>query len=706
MAVVSGKGLPMLWRIVILTFVLPSEGSHAGTQIPQSLRGIYPPRVKGLLNGDHPFIVNRKLAIVLGKSLFWDTNAGSDGIACGSCHFHAGAEGRTRNQINPGQYHPNAPEGQTFDLTASGHASGPDYTVGTSDFPFFRLQDPADKHSAIRYMTDDVMGSAGVFKQDFLGLPAGGKSFHDDCRATGDSPFHSKGMNFRQTTDRNTPTVINAAFNHRNFWDGRANNIFNGESPWGLRDPNAGIWVEAAEGLSKRRLALPNSALASQAVSPIINSVEMSCSGRRLTDVARKLLGRRALASQEVHFEDGVLGRYVDASGRGLRLDYAALIRRSFAPRYWQSKKTTPDEGLSQMEANFPLFFGLAIQLYESTLVSDQSPYDTPKGPDGLPTGLDEAQKRGLRLFLSSQCVNCHGGPTFTFAAVPEIYARRNPNGPLLVNRMVINGAVPGEPLDVKKGVTYALFDQGYANTSVTPADRDPGQAGRDPFGNPFSFTEQYVNALLGGAANLVDPFKVYPCDFQTPFTTDYSAPELKPDPNAKPVRKCRGGREQAKLPDSAVFAREQREPGMGRAFYSVDGAFKIPTLRNVELTGPYMHNGGMQSLEEVLEFYSRGGNVYNTAHFAVLVFRQDFTEQQRADIVGFLKSLTDERVRWERAPFDHPGLSVPEGAIDGDPGSDHGLARDRYLDIPAVGRHGRSAVQGPLRSFADLLSP
>ncbi len=40
--------------------------------------------------------------------------------------------------------------------------------------------------------------------------------------------------------------------------------------------------------------------------------------------------------------------------------------------------------------------------------------------------------------------------------------------------------------------------------------------------------------------------------------------------------------------------------------------AFKIPSLRNIELTGPYMHNGSMASLEQVMEFYSRHGNFKN----------------------------------------------------------------------------------------------
>ena len=48
------------------------------------------------------FVADKKAAIVLGKALFWDQQAGSDGLACASCHFHAGADSRIKNQIDPG----------------------------------------------------------------------------------------------------------------------------------------------------------------------------------------------------------------------------------------------------------------------------------------------------------------------------------------------------------------------------------------------------------------------------------------------------------------------------------------------------------------------------------------------------------------------------------------------------------------------------
>src|SRR6185436_19956748 len=49
------------------------------------------------------YVRNRKVAIALGKAFFWDMQVGSDGVqACASCHFRAGADPRSINQLNPG----------------------------------------------------------------------------------------------------------------------------------------------------------------------------------------------------------------------------------------------------------------------------------------------------------------------------------------------------------------------------------------------------------------------------------------------------------------------------------------------------------------------------------------------------------------------------------------------------------------------------
>ncbi len=73
-------------------------------------------------------------------------------------------------------------------------------------------------------------------------------------------------------------------------------------------------------------------------------------------------------------------------------------------------------------------------------------------------------------------------------------------------------------------------------------------------------------------------------------------------------------------------------------------GAFKVPTLRNIALTAPYMHNGSLATLEEVVDFYAKGGGrAFGNERVDVFVNGFELTAQERADLVAFLYALTDE---------------------------------------------------------------
>ena len=85
---------------------------------------------------------------------------------------------------------------------------------------------------------------------------------------------------------------------------------------------------------------------------------------------------------------------------------------------------------------------------------------------------------------------------------------------------------------------------------------------------------------------------------------------------------------------------------------------FRTPSLRNVELRAPYMHNGRFATLEEVVEFYNRGGDVAAANLERNRVRPRNLSTQQKADLVAFMKRpLTDPRVASESAPFDRPML-------------------------------------------------
>jgi hypothetical protein len=109
------------------------------------------------------------------------------------------------------------------------------------------------------------------------------------------------------------------------------------------------------------------------------------------------------------------------------------------------------------------------------------------------------------------------------------------------------------------------------------------------------------------------------------------------------------------------------------------------------------MHNGSMKNLEEVIAFYDRGGNLDNREHFGTFVFEQIFTREDKNDLLAFLLTLTDQRVLWEKAPFDHPALAVPHG-------SKLNNSAEQWINVPAVGRSGRTSAQGALKPFTSFL--
>ena len=74
-------------------------------------------------------------------------------------------------------------------------------------------------------------------------------------------------------------------------------------------------------------------------------------------------------------------------------------------------------------------------------------------------------------------------------------------------------------------------------------------------------------------------------------------------------------------------------------------GKFRAPTLRNIALTAPYMHDGSMTSLEEVIDFYARGGNKADETNPHRSPFIKGFviSDKEKEALVAFLQSLTDD---------------------------------------------------------------
>jgi cytochrome c peroxidase len=628
-----------------------------------------------------PTAAARQAAIALGKALFWDMQLGSDGVtACATCHFHAGADSRTVNQVSPGL----KGDDTTFQVL------GPNGALTPAKFPFHTYQDPDDRFSPILRDANDVVSSQGVHLTDFVSV-ALKKSAADQSLIVFDPVFNVGGVNTRRVEPRNAPSVINAVLNFANFWDGRANNVFNGSNPFGDADPEAGVYVDVGGGvLQKQTVRLPMSSLASQAVGPPGSDFEMSARGRTFSDIGRKFsatVGRKAktlvpLAKQNVDPRDGVLAPYsiskVGPGGkvslsRGLNTSYPALIKAAFQDKYWNSPRTVTLDGeaFSQLEANFSLFFGLAVQMYEATLVSDDTPFD--RFQEGDSTAMSASAQSGLNLFLreivpgeaGGSCINCHGGPEFTNASVSHVGATNF--GASLPEALL-------ELMIMAPGARSAFYDAGYYDIGVRPITEDPGRGASDPFGYPLSFTDRALLAQSG----VVLPFNNPPLACGCPGV----------NPPACPFQTR-----------SATL-----------------GSFKAPGLRNVELTGPYFHNGGQATLRQVVDFYVRGGDFHERNNDPLTgtlapdidaITGMAGNENAKRALVDFLMSLTDERVRWEKAPFDHPELFVPDGS----PLTPRGTLKtcggdscDIMLQVPAVGAGGLAASGlPPIGPFLSL---
>ncbi|MBO0883766.1 MAG: hypothetical protein J2P17_26205, partial [Mycobacterium sp.] len=527
-------------------------------------------------------IVDELAAQQLGKAFFWDAQAGSAGQACASCHYHAGADIRVNGQINPGL-------GNEFSAT-----SGPDGQPGPGSYPFHRLADITDRNSAILSDSNDRTGSQGTFEGTFIpSTPTAPTAAQiasgaappvapDRCTYSLDpaNAFNDGTMLYRQVTPRNTPSNINAAFNYRQFWDGRANNVFNGVDPFGRRtnlsNPAAGILVaSSATGVSTlQKIEIPNASLASQAVGPAISNVEMSCAGRTFPDLGRRLLFAGALAGQHVHPQDSLFSQtigLINTSGTGLTINYADLIKRAFNPIYWQNTSRTTitstgavvddANGYTQMEHNFSFFWGLAIEEYEALLISDQSPFDLGQ--------LSQSARQGLNIFQSGKtnCSECHTGPLLSAATM----TKAEPGNPERVERMTLGDG----------GAAY--YDHGFYNIGVRPTYEDVGIGGLDgtPGAYDLSFARQYKWQLLGRRDRVADSFLVNGCIFQSTI----------PSSNCGITTTLSNTSPATSPPDAT------------------DGAFKVPILRNVGLTPPYFHNGGQATLHDVVRFYNRGGD-------------------------------------------------------------------------------------------------
>ncbi len=166
----------------------------------------------------------------------------------------------------------------------------------------------------------------------------------------------------------------------------------------------------------------------------------------------------RPLAKQEVYFTDSTLGRFKNWGGKGLWVGYGDLVRAAFKEEWWGSRQCTND-GYTQMEANFGLFWGISMLMYQRTLVSDDTPLDRFLAGDA--TAISQNAQVGLNVFTGNWSRDNRPSRAATFVTLvqkrpPRLLAKLCKQWFTEVGYIMLRGPRFNIP---------TFYDRGYYNT-------------------------------------------------------------------------------------------------------------------------------------------------------------------------------------------------------------------------------------------------
>ena len=249
--------------------------------------------------------------------------------------------------------------------------------------------------------------------------------------------------------------------------------------------------------------------------------------------------------------------------------------------------------------------FGKALAAFEQTLTAANAPFDRfmHEGKDS--TLLSPAAKRGARLFVSKgSCYNCHNTPLFSNAFFYNVAVATT--GPL---DLTLADCPAGNP-------TCDCVTAGRARQSCLPWGALTGLE------TLRSFPLRRDSAASDDATDTTVKDFIAQNDKQFP---DPGVPDATGIPAPLPVE--------------------------------LKWRWKTPSLRNVAVTAPYMHNGRYATLAEVIDHYNRGGDVHAPGAHPVLIKPLNLTPDEQQDLIAFLESLTSPP--WPAAIASTPDLPV-----------------------------------------------
>jgi hypothetical protein len=337
------------------------------------------------------------------------------------------------------------------------------------------------------------------------------------------------------------------------------------------------------------------------------------------------------------------------------------------------------------------------------------------EGNGAFVDGFGQKELDGLNVFVGAgKCIACHSGPEFSNATV----------------RNTQNGREQIEPV-IKKNGDPAFYDNGFYNVGITPTVDDLMRGDKGPGNVPWGVARQFL-FQKNGIQNIPFPIMGLPIRNLTPgtcteldadgkclgtFTPDPVSTQLfalATDPDLGPVHflVCNDldGDKMCGLNDDIVIKA-----------LDMDGNAKASGLRNLELNGPYFHNGGAATLQQVLDEYDIGGK-FNRAFLNRVDMLPDIVPlglgnlttphgfNAEEALIAFLLALTDPNVKKEAKPFDHPQLFIPiDGtapvlnvtAGDGTPEAWNAWLKShaKFQELPATGANGGAELQ----PFLDL---
>lgn len=249
--------------------------------------------------------------------------------------------------------------------------------------------------------------------------------------------------------------------------------------------------------------------------------------------------------------------------------------------------------------------FGKALGAFEQALASANAPFDRFMAEGRDSAVINAAAKRGARLFVGkASCFNCH-------------------NTPLFSNRFFNNVAVATTgPLE------------------LTTADCPAG----DPVCDCATPGRAAATCLPWGALTGLELLRSFP------LRRDSAASDDPADATVKDFLAERL-RDLGAPPSDAASGLPSPLPA------SLKWRWKTPSLRNVALTAPYMHNGRYATLAEVIEHYDRGGDEQAPGPLATLIKPLALTADEKADLEAFLLTLTS--APWPAAIAQAPALPL-----------------------------------------------